>query len=100
MLGCWELEPKNRPTFSEVVDSLSKSLETMADYVEVIAFGKERTANQIGDSETTDRLALITEDMSAQESQEVMTELPNLTAEDVLQAHDRTTELISEETKV
>ena len=100
MLGCWELEPKNRPIFSEVVDSLSKSLETMADYVKVIAFEKERTANQIGDSVKSDRLALLTEDMSAQESQEVMTELPNLTAEDIQQPHDMTTELISEETKV
>ena len=33
MLQCWELEPKQRPPFSELVQSLSVTLETMAEYV-------------------------------------------------------------------
>ena len=85
MLHCWELEPKHRPTFSEVVNSLSQSLETMADYMDIGAFGKERTANQIGDAETSDKLAQPKQDMSPQESQQLMTELPSLPAEDAQQ---------------
>ena len=33
MLQCWELEPKRRPPFSELVQLLSVTLETIADYV-------------------------------------------------------------------
>ena len=35
MLQCWEFEAKNRPTFSSLVSSLSRSLEAMADYMDV-----------------------------------------------------------------
>ena len=35
MLQCWDFETKNRPTFSLLVSSLSQSLETMADYMDV-----------------------------------------------------------------
>ena len=40
MLRCWELEPKDRSTFSDLVSSLSQSLEAMASYMDVGAFGK------------------------------------------------------------
>jgi hypothetical protein len=33
MSQCWELEPKKRPPFSELVQSLSATMETMAGYV-------------------------------------------------------------------
>ena len=38
MLNCWEMEPDNRPNFSSIVNSLSESLEEMADYYNLGAF--------------------------------------------------------------
>ena len=40
MLQCWEIEPKDRPCFSDLVSSLSQSLEAMAGYMDVGAFGE------------------------------------------------------------
>ena len=40
MLQCWDLEPKGRPSFSDLVSSLSLSLEAMAGYMDVGAFGE------------------------------------------------------------
>ena len=38
MLQCWEFAPKNRQTFSNLVQSLSQSLEAMADYMDICTF--------------------------------------------------------------
>ena len=45
MLSCWELEPDNRPTFSNLVGMLSHMLETMADYLDIGAVN-----NLVGES--------------------------------------------------
>ena len=38
MLQCWEMEPAKRPSFSALVQTLSKTLEEMAGYLHVGAF--------------------------------------------------------------
>ena len=38
MHQCWSEEPENRPSFSQLVESLSRSLEEMADYLHIGAF--------------------------------------------------------------
>ena len=42
MLQCWKLELEKRPSFSNLVSSLSQSVEAMAGYMDVFAFsGRE-----------------------------------------------------------
>ena len=38
MTWCWEMEPSERPSFSTLVQALSKSLEKMAGYLPVGVF--------------------------------------------------------------
>ena len=40
MLNCWELESDKRPSFSELVDSLSKLLQAMAGYMDFSSITK------------------------------------------------------------
>ena len=39
MHQCWELEPESRPSFSSLVKSLSKFLESIAGYIDFNSFG-------------------------------------------------------------
>ena len=38
MLWCWEMEPEERPSFSTLVQTLSKSLEKTAGYLPIGTF--------------------------------------------------------------
>ena len=40
MLQCWDSQREDRPTFSIIVSSLSQSLEAMACYMDIGAFGE------------------------------------------------------------
>ena len=40
MHQCWSGEPEHRPSFTQLVESLSNSLEEMAGYVHLGAFGQ------------------------------------------------------------
>ena len=42
MLQCWDSQPGKRPTFSYIVSSLSQSLENMAGYMDIVAFGEPK----------------------------------------------------------
>ena len=39
MRQCWEFKPESRPSFSSLVKSLSKFLESIAGYIDFNAFG-------------------------------------------------------------
>ena len=39
MRHCWETDPEDRPTFSDIVSSLSVSLEGLVGYIDIGAFG-------------------------------------------------------------
>ena len=39
MFKCWHLDPKIRPTFSELVSLMSQTLEKLAGYTQVSTFG-------------------------------------------------------------
>ena len=40
MNSCWEMDPKLRPGFSQMVLSIGKDLQSMTDYLYVSAFNK------------------------------------------------------------
>ena len=42
MNSCWEEDPKLRPGFSELVQSIGKDLQSMTDYLYVSAFNNQQ----------------------------------------------------------
>lgn len=40
MLQCWEFKCDKRPSFSDIIESLSQTLQAMADYINIGAFGE------------------------------------------------------------
>ena len=56
MSKCWHADPKDRPTFSELVSSMSQTLATLADYMDVFTFGEIEAQSEdlAGDTEVTE----------------------------------------------
>ena len=53
MLQCWELEPDLRPSFSNLVESVSNILENMAGYMDIGAFTKSKASDTAADFKDT-----------------------------------------------
>ena len=56
MSKCWPADPKDRPTFSELVSSMSQTLASLADYMDVFTFGEieAQSKDLAGDTEVTE----------------------------------------------
>ena len=52
MCKCWHADPKERPTFSELVSSMSQTLESLADYMDMLTFGEIKAHHEDPDGDT------------------------------------------------
>ena len=53
---CWHMDSNERPTFSELVSSMSQILASLADYMDVFTFGEGEAQSQdlAGDTKVTE----------------------------------------------
>ena len=56
MSKCWHMDSNERPTFSELVTSMSQLLASLADYMDVFTFGEREAQSKdlAGDTEVTE----------------------------------------------
>ena len=76
------MDPRSQPTFSDLVSSLSPSLEAMSGYMDVSAFGQVETkASESGAGKQPEDHCSSDKELSqskADESEEVKLELANI----------------------